>query len=453
VNPDFDDFAPRVGFAYSPVSNVSVRGGFGLGFVHYTRAGSGDILAINAPQAQFAAVSQITPNSTNHCGTPLPAQIIPINSTTPSCYATIDQGFPSALVTSFNPATDNITWVPRNTRDSYVENYYLAVQRQLFKNSLIDVAYVGNHGVKLQGFINGNQRNITASGTYERPFNWPSDITEALNQFWSNYNSLQVRYEQRMVGGLTLLNSFTWEHSLDNASASLEGNTPSPQDANNIAADYAQSDYNLPISNVTSLVYDLPFGRGRHFGNGWNPAVDTLLGGWQLNFVNTAQAGTPFDLTYSPNSAQLASTQITANYRGVNLYRPNRVPGVPLTLGRSVQQANTGYIQYINYAALQLPAITSSTGTLLPPFGNLSRNPGRTPPLYQTDMAVNKRFRTPVERMQIEFRSELYNVFNHTNLYLPSSPTGTQGAAPTSGGIISSTFTPRVVQFALKVIY
>jgi hypothetical protein len=453
VNPDFDDFAPRVGFAYSPVSNVSVRGGFGLGFVHYTRAGSGDILAINAPQAQFAAVSQITPNSTNHCGTPLPAQIIPINSTTPSCYATIDQGFPSALVTSFNPATDNITWVPRNTRDSYVENYYLAVQRQLFKNSLIDVAYVGNHGVKLQGFINGNQRNITASGTYERPFNWPSDITEALNQFWSNYNSLQVRYEQRMVGGLTLLNSFTWEHSLDNASASLEGNTPSPQDANNIAADYAQSDYNLPISNVTSLVYDLPFGRGRHFGNDWNPAVDTLLGGWQLNFVNTAQAGTPFDLTYSPNSAQLASTQITANYRGVNLYRPNRVPGVPLTLGRSVQQANTGYIQYINYAALQLPAITSSTGTLLPPFGNLSRNPGRTPPLYQTDMAVNKRFRTPVERMQIEFRSELYNVFNHTNLYLPSSPTGTQGAAPTSGGIISSTFTPRVVQFALKIIY
>jgi hypothetical protein len=453
VNPDYDDFAPRVGFAYSPVSNISVRGGFGLGFVHYTRAGSGDILAINAPQAQFAAVSQISPTSTNHCLTPLPAQIIPINSTTPSCYATIDQGFPSALVTSFNPATDNITWVPRNTRDSYVENYYLAVQRQLFKNALVDVAYVGNHGVKLQGFINGNQRNITSTGTYERPFNWPSDITEALNQFWSNYNSLQVRYEQRMVGGLTLLNSFTWEHSLDNASASLEGNTPSPQNANDLAADYAQSDYNLPISNVTSLVYDLPFGRGRRFGNAWNPAIDTALGGWQVNFVNTAQAGTPFDITYSPNSAQLASTQITANYRGVNLYRPNRVPGVPLTLGRSVQQANTGYIQYINYAALQLPAITSSTGTLLPPFGNLSRNPGRTPPLYQTDLAVNKRFRTPVERLQIEFRSELYNVFNHTNLYLPSSPTGTQGAAPTAGGIISSTFTPRVVQFALKLIY
>ncbi len=454
VDPDFNDIAPRVGFAYSPVPAISIRGGFGIGYVHYTRAGSGDILAINAPQAQFAAVTQPTPSAASHCATPLPAQIIPTNSTTPSCYATIDQGFPSGLVTTFNPATDNITWVPRNTRDSYVENYYLAIQRQLFKNTLLDVAYVGNHGLKLQGFINGNQRNITATGAYTRPFTaWPSDITEALDEFMSNYNSLQVRYEQRMVAGLTLLNSFTWEHSLDNASASLEGNTPSPQDANNLAADYAQSDYNLPIINVTSLVYDLPFGRGRHFAHDLNSAADALLGGWQLGFINTAQAGTPFNISYTPNSAQLASTQITANYRGVNLYRPNRIPGVPLTLGRKVQQANTGYIQYINYAALQLPAINNASGILQPPFGNLSRNPGRTPPLYQTDLDVNKRFHTPVERLQIEFRSEIYNIFNHTNLYLPSSPTGTQGQSPTAGGIISSTFTPRVVQFALKLIY
>ncbi len=454
VDPDLNDFAPRLGFAYAPTSNLSLRGGFGTSYVHYTRAGSGDILAINAPQAQFAAVSQITPNTSNHCASPLPPQIIATGSVTENCYVTADQGFPSALATNFNPATDNITWVPRHTRDSYVESYYLAVQRQLFKNSLVDVAYVGNHGLKLQGFINGNQRNISETGAYSRPFaNWPSDITEALNEFSSNYNSLQVRYEQRMVAGLTLLNSFTWEHSLDNASASLEGNTPSPQNANNISADYAQSDYNLPIINVTSLVDDLPFGRGRRFGHDLNPALDLVLGGWQVSAINTAQAGTPFDITYSPNSAQLASTQITANYRGVNLYRPNRVPGVPLTLGRRVQQPNTGYIQYINYAAIQLPAIDNASGILQSPFGNLSRNPARTPPLYQTDLDLNKRFTTPVEGLQIEFRSELYNLFNHTNLYLPSSPSGTQGANPTSAGIVSSTFTPRVIQFALKLIY
>ena len=454
VDPDLNDFAPRVGFAYAPGGNISIRGGFGTSYVHYTRAGSGDILAINAPQAQFASVTQITPTTANHCATPLPAQVVPIGSTTPSCYATAEQGFPSGLVTSFNSATDNITWIPRHTRDSYVENYYLAVQRQLSKNSLVDVAYVGNHGLKLQGFLNGNQRNITATGGYSRPFgNWPSDITEALNEFYSNYNSLQVRYEQRMVGGLTLLNSFTWEHSLDNASASLEGNTPSPQDANNIAADYGQSDYNLPIANITSLVYDLPFGRGRRFGHDLNPVLDVLLGGWQVSAINTAQAGTPFNITYGPNAAQLASTQITANYRGVNLYRPNRVPGVPLTQGRSVVQPTTGYIQYINYAAIQLPAINGANGILQQPFGNLSRNPGRTPALYQTDLDLNKRFSTPIESLKIEFRTELYNVFNHTNLYLPSSPSGTQGLNPTAGGIITSTFTPRVIQFGLKIIY
>src|SRR5580700_1579752 len=298
VNPDFTDFGPRVGFAYAVDPKTAIRGGFGISYAHYTRAGSGDILGINAPQAQFAAVSQIAPTTTNHCSSPLPAQIIPIGGTTPSCYATSDQGYPSGLVTSFNKATDNITYIPKNTKDSYVESYFLSVQRTLIKNSILDIAYVGNHGVKLQGFLNANQENPAAH--FARPFtNWPSDITAAVNEFYSNFNSLQVKYEQQFVGGLTLLNTFTWEHSLDNASASLEGNTPSPQDGNNIAADYAQSDYNLPIANITSLVYDLPFGHGKQFLSSSNGLVDGVIGGWQVSAINTMQAGTPFNITYN----------------------------------------------------------------------------------------------------------------------------------------------------------
>ena len=111
------------------------------------------------------------------------------------------------------------------------------------------------------------------------------------------------------------------------------------QDANNLKADYAQSDYNLPVANITSLVYDLPFGHGRTFGQNFNPIMDEILGGWQVSAINTMQAGTPFNLEYGPNSAQLASTQIPSNqnYRGANLYRPNLVSGVPLTQGRSVR--------------------------------------------------------------------------------------------------------------------
>ena len=474
VHPDLNDFAPRVGFAYAASPSTAIRGGFGTSYVHYTRAGSGDILPINAPQAQFAAVTQIAPTTTDHCN-PLPAQVIAIGTTTPSCFATSDQGFPSALATTFNPATDNITWVPKNTRDSYVENYFLDVQRQLRKNILLDVAYVGNHGLKLQGFLNGNQKNpaVITNGQFTRPYgNWPSDITEALNEFYSNYNSLQVRYEQRMTGGLTLLNSFTWEHSLDNASESLEGNTPSPQNGFDPRADYAQSDYNLPVFNVTSLIYELPFGHGRQFLRDSNGLVNSVLGGWQVSLINTAQAGTPFNITYGPSVANQVSPQISATYRGANEYRPDIVPGQHITQGRASRAANTGYVNYVNLNAFRFEPTRDAAGNLLSPFGDASRNPARTPAFYESDLDLNKRFNTPVESLKVEFRAELYNLFNHTNLYLPGTVTGTlgtttqsigaggtpalgqiAGGVPTGGGQVTSTFEPRIVQFALKLIY
>jgi hypothetical protein len=459
VNPDLSNFGPRIGFAYAPFSKLSIRGGYGIGYAHYTRAGSGDILGINAPQAQFANVTQISPTTSNHCSTPLPAEIIAVGTTTPSCFATADQGFPTGLVTAFNPATDNITFIPKNRRDAYVENYYFDIQHQLAKNIVFDVAYVGSHGVHLEGFDNANQ--INPANNFTRPYaNWPSDITAAVNEFFSKFNALQARYQQDFVGGLTLLNSFTWEHSLDNASASLEGNTPSPQDANNLRADYAQSDYNLPVADITSLVYELPFGRGRHYMSGMNTVGDAVLGGWQVSAINTMQAGTPFNITYSPNSATAVSPQIAATYRGANEYRPNVAPGTAPTQGRSVILPNSGYVQYVNLAAYSLPAtcsVTTSpcpTADLLSPFGNASRNPARTPAFYETDLSLNKTFDTPIESMKVQFRGELYNVFNHTNLYLPSSGLGgTLGGAPTSGGVISSTFEPRIIQFGLKVVY
>ena len=442
VDPDRNDWGPRVGFAYAATPKIALRGGYGISYVHYTRAGSGDILAINAPQAQFVSVPQPKPTMTNACPTGAPAT---------TCYVTVDQGFPTNLATTFNPATDNVTYVPRNTRDSYVNNFFLSIQQQLAKNSLIDIAYVGNTGVKLQGFLNANQKN-PALGFTRPNANWPSDITAAVNGFKSNYNALQVRYEQRSVQGLTLLNSFTWSHSLDNASASLEGNTPSPQDANNIFADYSQSDYNLPIANVTSLAYELPVGRGRRFLGNSNRLEDTVIGGWQISAINTMQAGTPFNLTYTPNSATAVSPQIAATYRGANEYRPNVAPGQPLIQKKRLP--NTGYIQYINYAALTLPATKDADGNLLSPFGNARRNPGRTPAYYATDLALNKTFSTPVETLKVQFRAEAYNIFNHTNLYLPSSSLGgTLGGNPSSNGVISSTFEPRIFQFGLKVMY
>ena len=466
VNPALGDYAPRVGFAYAATPSIAVRGGFGTSYVHYTRAGSGDILAINAPNALFVSVTQ--PGTATATG-----------------YRTVDQGYPAGLATTFSPGTDNITYVPQNTKDSYVESYFLSVQKSLAKNTLLDLAYIGNHGLKLQGFINANQGNPSlglanptnqnAGAGFVRPYpTWGGlvgttfdygDITEAFNEFYSHYDALQVRYEQRFVDGLTLLNSFTWGHSLDNASASLEGNSPSPQDANNLRADYSQSDYNLPVANVTSLVYDLPVGHGREFLSSATPVLDAIAGGWQISAVNTWQGGTPFNISYTPNSASAVSPQISATYRGANEYRPDRVDGADVQLCHSghsclknINPAN-GSVQYVNLAAFTLPETKDANGNLVSPFGNAARNPGRTPNFYETDLDLNKRFSTPVDRLKIGFRAELYNVFNHTNLYLPAGGLGgTLSTAasvnnPTTGGTVTGTFEPRIVQFGLKVVY
>jgi hypothetical protein len=455
VRPPLGDYAPRVGFAWAITPTIALRGGYGTAFVHYWRAGSGNNIAINAPFAMFTAVTN--PSSVSTAG-----------------YERLSSGFPSGLATVFSPGTDNIDFIPPNTKDGYAESYFLSLQKTLAKNILLDVAYVGNHGLHLQGFINANQKN--PANNFARPYpSWGGyllnnstlyptflngDITDALSEFHSSYNALQVRYEQRSVGGLTLLNSFSWQHALDNASSTLDANTPCPQNGDDIEADYGQSDYNLPVSNVTTLVYDLPFGQGKHFLTGANSAENAILGGWQVSGVNTVQAGTPFNLTYSPAAANAVSPELSQNWRGENLYRPNLTSGVPYI---QKTKLSSGYIQYVNLASLTLPSTyvdNTATDGLSSPFGDLPKNYGRTPAFYETDLALNKRFNTPIERAKIEFRSEFYNLFNHTNLYLPGGTgggtvTGADGGNVTggSGGTITTTFEPRIIQFGLEVIY
>jgi Carboxypeptidase regulatory-like domain/TonB-dependent Receptor Plug Domain len=456
VHPPLGDYSPRLGFAAGITPSIALRGGFGTAFVHYWRAGSGNDVAINAPFALFTSVTN--PNSVSTPG-----------------YYRLSSGFPSGLATVFSAGTDDIDFIPPNTKDGYAESWFLSLQKALAKNILLDIAYVGNHGVHLQGFINANQKN-PANG-FARPYpNWGGyllnnpalyptfsngDITDALNEFHSSYNALQVRYEQRMVGGLTLLNSFSWQHALDNASSTLDANTPCPQNGDDIEADYGQSDYNLPVSNITTLVYDLPVGQGQRWRSGANGVENAILGGWQISGVNTMQAGTPFNLQYTPAAANAVSPILSQNWRGANAYRPNLVAGTRYVQGNV--KNSSGFIQYVNLNSLTLPStyVDNVAGDgLSSPFGTLPKNYGRTPAFYETDLALNKRFNTPIERAKIEFRSEFYNLFNHTNLYLPGGTgggtvTGTDGGAVTggSGGTITTTFEPRIVQFGLKVIY
>jgi hypothetical protein len=481
VNPNKKDWSPRFGFAAALTPSLVLRGGYGTAFIHYWRAGSGNNLAINAP---FDLITVVSNPSTTGTTTGFA-------SGSTNGFVRLSQGFPTGLATVFSAGTDNIDSMPISTKDGYAESWFLDMQKSLGKNTKVDLAYVANHGVHLQGFINANQKNPAlplttagefpgiAAGQWQRPYmswggyllNNPTlyptfsngDITQALSEFHSSYNALQARYEQRATGGLTLLNSFTWSHAMDNASSTLEANTPCPQNGYNINADYGQSDYNLPITNVTTLIYELPFGQGRRWLTGANPVANAIIGGWQISAVNTMDAGTPFNLTYSPASTNAVSPALTQNWRGENLYRPNLVPGVPYI---SRTQLANGSVQYVNPAAVDLPSTyigNASANGISSPFGSLPKNYGRTPAFYQTDLDFNKKFNTPIERVKIEFRSELYNMFNHTNLYLPGGSgggtvSGTDNNTPgdvtsNGGGTVTGTFIPRIVQFGLKVTY
>lgn len=450
VQPDKNDFAPRIGFAFAPDALSTIRGGFGVSFIHFNRAGSGNELAINAPQVLFVVVPQAG-------GTNGPAP------TSPN-FRRLDQGFAPNLTaaSNFNPVTDNITYIPKNYRDSYVESYFLAVQRQVAKNVILDLAYVGNHGLKLLEFANFNQ--INPSTGFTRPYPTFGDITAALNSSYSNYNSLQFRYEQRQFHNLTLLNSFTWSRTFDNAAGSLEntnGNYPSPQDINNLRADYGPSNYDQPLTNVTSFVYDLPVGKGQIFASNAPVFVEEAIGGWQLSAINTFSSGQPLTVLYSPGAANQVSG-ITADFRGANNYRPNRIPGVTLYNNKTANPvANTAsYVQYLNYGngsaalggtqgAFQLPSTSTTAGgttTLNSPFGAASRNLGYSNVYNNLDIALNKNFAI-YERAKVQFRAEAFNLLNHTNFSPPSTTLGG------SFGRITSTFPPRVLQLALKLTY
>jgi hypothetical protein len=258
-----------------------------------------------------------------------------------------------------------------------------------------------------------------------------------LNPAGSNgYNGFSARLEHRFGSGLYFLNSFTWSKALGNSEQALESfagySVANPQNIHNLAAEKAPTSFDVEFMNVTSVVYELPLGRGRRFGSHWHPVLDALLGGWEINTINTANSGNPINVYYSPSAANDV-TGLTQDWRGQAFLRPN-------VSGESISQSKSALIN--NYFA----GYTFVTPPPSNPWGNLSRNAFRAPGLEQWDLGINKTFRLPREGMGLQFRSEFFNVLNHTNLGLPN-----QVSTSAAFGTIRTTYPPRQIQFALKL--
>lgn len=420
IAPDRNNFGPRVGLAYTLSPRTVIRGGYGVSYVHFHRAGGGNVLPINGPQVINAVVVQ---------------------TATQANFRTTQQGYPANLTDSsrFNPLAANITYMPSDYRSSRVQSWFASVQRELWQGALLDVAYVGNRAEGLLLFANYNQAAPNnAAGTLtlqqRRPIQEFADITYAFNGGKSAYRSLQTKFNWRMNAGVSISSSLTLSESKDNGAGSLEnanGNFPAPQDFNNLDADYGLSAYHQPFNSTTSFVLDLPFGRDRKYLSNVNPFVNALLGGWQIAGINTVIPGEQVTLTYTPIAAQQVSG-IQQDFRGANNYRPN-VSGEVLVGTGDI----TNWLSRIN---VTVPTDPSQ------PFGNAPRNSVRGPLIWTVDLVASKRFQLPWRTSSVEFRGEFFNLLNRVNYRAPNG-----NRSSVAFGTITSTYDPRVIQLGLKV--
>jgi hypothetical protein len=410
IKPDRNNFGPRLGLAYTLNSKTVARGGYGISYVHFHRAGGANVLPINGPQVINAVVVQSDPLSPT--------------------FRRTEQGYDPGLTdpSRFNPLAANITYMPNDYHSSQVQSWFASVQREIGPRMIVDVAYVGNRADDMLLFANFNQAAPNnAAGTIplqaRRPIPDFADITYSFNGGKSRYHALQAKVDWRVRSGFSLLSSLTLSQTKDNGAGSLEnpnGNFPAPQDINNLEADFGLSAYHQPYNSTTSLIWTTPF------QNVW--ARD-----WQIAAINSVYSGEPVTFVYTPLPAFQVSG-IAQDFRGANNYRPNVIGDPYAPEGeRTVQN-------WFNRNNVVVPTDPSQ------PFGNAARNSVRGPAFWQIDLALSRRIPMPWPSGSVEFRAEFFNLLNRTNF---RAPNGNRSAA--AFGTITSTYDPRQAQLGLKV--
>jgi hypothetical protein len=424
VNPDLGNFGPRAGLAYSIDNKTVIRSAYGISYEHFNRSGRENLLAYNGPYVVNAMVNQT------------PALPLCTGEQFNGCFRTTMMGYPAGFTSpaNFNTSVANIHYIPKDTKSTYVQSWHFTIQRQLARDLVLDVGYVGNRGVHVYQLADYNQAPPNLPGqnlslAARRPVQNFGIIQVAFNEANSSYNSLQVKLEKRFSKGLSLLNSFAWSKSLDIAPSNMETGNGDDYYMNfrNWGSNKGVSDYDQKLQNTTSLVWEIPVGKSRKFGSGMSGPADAIVGGWRLAAINTMLSGQPVNITYTPSTAASVTSGL--------LMRPNLV-GDPLL---SADQRNVQH--YFNPAAFAVPDISQ-------PFGSAGRNIVRGDAMYTLDMAIEKTFPLRSEVRRLEFRAEAFNALNKTNFLAPASV-----ISNSNFGTITGTFPARQIQFAVKLMF
>jgi len=404
---DKNNFAPRVGFAWSVSEKTVLRGGYGI---YYDQS----------PLAPAEALYFNSPFFDNNIFFSLPGLPLTLNDPFPAF-------FPF-------PLPDSALAIQRDLRTGYMQHWNFNVERQLGTSSVLEVAYVGSKGTKLLTArdINQPQPSVLPPGLpfVPRPDPRFDDIDLLESRANSNYNALQARFQQRLARGLSALASYTWSKSIDDASNffSSAGDPNFPQNSYNVAAERGRSNFDVSHRLSVSYSYALPFGKGRNYlhDDGW---LSTVLSGWETFGIVTLQSGRPFTV------ALLSEIDNSGTGRSILGFGANDRPN----LVGNPELSNPTTLQWFNTAAFVFPA----PGT----FGNAGRNILEGPGFQNVNASLVKNTAL-TERVNLQFRAEAFNLFNHPNFNLPDNFLG----SPTFGRITSAR-DPRHIQFGLKLLF
>ena len=441
-NTDYKNFAPRIGFAYQVMPKLVMRGGYGIFYPpSYRGAGPAPGFSSTTP---YVSSTNGGLNPANTLSTAFAGGLIPVTGS--SLDGLTNVGF-------------SVTAVSRNRKTYYDQQWMYGFQYAPTSNDVLDVTYVGNHGVHvIASGLNLNQLDpkyfsmgnallnqvpnpffgqITSSGcsldqpTIQqgqllRPYPEFCDITENEDPAGSSsYNALEVNYTHRVSQGLTLLASYTFSKFIDNvggpenwasASANFSENI---RNVYNLAAEKSVDATDTPHSFVLSYIYELPVGKGKKFASGMNGVANAILGGWQTSGTLTLKEGFPLTITSAGNGL---------NYFGA---------GQHVDVVGDYHVAHPTRMEWFNTSAFAV-AGPWSLGNAPRYFSDL-----RAPGYRNWDVSIQKYF--PIrERYRVQFRLDMFNALNHTNYYSPNTFMGA------GFGTITQAWTPRQMQAALK---
>ncbi len=411
--PIYNIFLPRVGFAWSPMANTTVRAGYGFYAYNFSEDTYGQGLGAGS-------LGTNTGNATDPNAGAGPNPLIALSSSAATAGPILNYvtGSPAArqpltYVTPKNP--QNVTFTPYNVPVAKIREWTLSVEHQFARDFAASVAYVGSHGSSLQFPTDLNQitnLSVLAGGPTtqaQRPFPLFGSVGGNYYNAISNYNALQTGVTKRYSYGLTFQVNYVWSHFLDDQDSGgwgSRGGVQNWQIGSDPKANYGNSNFDIRNAFKGIVSYELPFGKGKTYLNN-GVLSDALVGGWRISGTIIAQGGNPFTVINSKNNSYSQCGN------GCTWY--------PDIVGNPFANVPAGH--YFNPAAFA-PA---APGT----FGDAGRNTLRGPGLTVVNLSLGKDFHFG-ERFGVQLRADFVNALNHPSFQAPHSDIN----SPSNFGII-----------------